>query len=268
MLQSKDLSLVHAIIPLGSCTMKVSGVRRSAAFVETCSSHLHNALQLNSTTSMLPLSLPGFSNIHPFAPRHQTAGYATIIKELSQDLSRVTGFPAISLQPNSGAQGEYAGLSCIAAYHKSRNEGHRNICLIPGSAHGTNPASAIMAGMKVVPVKNRSDGTLDIQDLQAKAEKHKDNLAAFMVTYPSTYGVFEDGVSFWHGFSSWRAGGQADMPRLRQIQDACQIIHDNGGQVYLDGANLNAMIGLTTPAACGADVCHLNLHKTFSVTYL
>lgn len=170
-LQSKDLSLVHAIIPLGSCTMK-----------------------LNSTTSMMPLSLPGFANIHPFAPRTQTTGYATMIKELTADLCKITGFPAMSLQPNSGAQGEYAGLSVIQAYHRSRGDSHRNICLIPGSAHGTNPASAIMAGMKVVPVKNKSDGTLDLEDLRAKAEKHSENLAAFMVTYPSTYGVFEDGV--------------------------------------------------------------------------
>ena len=171
-LQSKDLSLVHAIIPLGSCTMK-----------------------LNSTTSMMPLSLPGFANIHPFAPRAQVSGYSEMIKELTSDLCKITGFPAVSLQPNSGAQGEYAGLSVIQAYHRSKGDNHRNICLIPGSAHGTNPASAIMAGMKVVPVKNKSDGTLDIDDLKAKAEKHSDNLAAFMVTYPSTYGVFEDGVS-------------------------------------------------------------------------
>jgi glycine dehydrogenase len=144
---------------------------------------------------MMPLSLPGFANIHPFAPRSQTSGYSAIIKELSSDLCKITGFPAVSLQPNSGAQGEYAGLSVIRAYHRSRGEKHRNICLIPGSAHGTNPASAIMAGMKVVAIKNKADGTLDLEDLQAKAEKHKDNLAAFMVTYPSTYGVFEDGVS-------------------------------------------------------------------------
>lgn len=145
---------------------------------------------------MMPLSLPGFANIHPFAPRSQTSGYSAIIKELSSDLCKITGFPAVSLQPNSGAQGEYAGLSVIRAYHRSRGDKHRNICLIPGSAHGTNPASAIMAGMKVVAVKNKSDGTLDLEDLRAKAEKNKDNLAAFMVTYPSTYGVFEDGVRF------------------------------------------------------------------------
>lgn len=151
--------------------------------------------QLNSTTSMMPLSLPGFSNIHPFAPRAQVSGYSTIIKELSADLCRVTGFPAISLQPNSGAQGEYAGLSVIQAYHRSRGQGHRNICLIPNSAHGTNPASAIMAGMKVVAIKNKADGTLDIEDLREKAVKHKDNLGALMITYPSTYGVFEEGVS-------------------------------------------------------------------------
>lgn len=171
---------------------------------------------------MIPLSLPGFANIHPFAPRTQTSGYSTIIKELTRDLCKITGFPAVSLQPNSGAQGEYAGLSCISAYHRSRGQAHRNICLIPGSAHGTNPASAIMAGMKVVPVKNKSDGTLDMEDLRAKAEKHADNLAAFMVTYPSTYGVFEDG-----------------------IQEACKIVHDNGGQVYLDGANLVGVVLLS-----------------------
>lgn len=182
---------------------------------------------------MMPLSLPGFANIHPFAPRSQTSGYSAIIKELTSDLCKITGFPAMSLQPNSGAQGEYAGLSVIRAYHRSRGEKQRNICLIPGSAHGTNPASAIMAGMKVVAVKNKADGTLDLEDLQAKAEKHKDNLAAFMVTYPSTYGVFEDGVS---------EGTLSKMDNrliwLQQIQDACKIIHDNGGQVYLDGANL------------------------------
>ena len=143
----------------------------------------------------MPLSLPGFANIHPFAPRAQVSGYSTMIKELTADLCKITGFPAMSLQPNSGAQGEYAGLSVIQTYHRSKGDTRRNICLIPGSAHGTNPASAIMAGMKVVPVKNKSDGTLDVEDLRAKAEKHKDNLAAFMVTYPSTYGVFEDGVS-------------------------------------------------------------------------
>ena len=236
-LQSKDLGLVHAMIPLGSCTMK-----------------------LNSTSSMIPLTFPEFSNIHPFAPKDQVQGYLEMIKELEEDLCKITGFHACSLQPNSGAAGEYAGLSVIRAYHESRGEGHRDICLIPVSAHGTNPAvspnlpiyanpwltpasqSAAMAGMKVVPVKSLADGSLDLEDLKAKATKHKDNLAAFMITYPSTFGVFEDGVA-----------------------DACRIIHENGGQVYLDGANLNAQIGLTNPARCGGDVCHMNLHKTFAM---
>ncbi|TCD62412.1 glycine decarboxylase subunit P, partial [Steccherinum ochraceum] len=182
---------------------------------------------LNSTSSMVPLTWPEFGAVHPFVPKDQVEGYAQIIKELEDDLCKITGFHACSLQPNSGAAGEYAGLSVIRAYHESQGEGHRDICLIPVSAHGTNPASAVMAGLKVVPVKTLADGSLDLVDLKAKAEKHKDNLAAFMITYPSTFGVFEDGV-----------------------QDACQIIHDNGGQVYLDGANLNAQIGLTNPATC------------------
>ncbi|KAK0481698.1 glycine cleavage system P-protein-domain-containing protein [Armillaria novae-zelandiae] len=220
-LASKDLGLVHSMIPLGSCTMK-----------------------LNSTSSMIPLTWPEFSAVHPFAPHEQVEGYLSIIKELEDDLCKITGFHAASLQPNSGAAGEYAGLCVIRAYHESQGEGHRDICLIPLSAHGTNPASAVMAGLKVVPVKALSDGSLDLEDLTAKAEKHKDNLAAFMITYPSTFGVFEDGV-----------------------QDACKIIHDNGGQVYLDGANLNAQIGLTNPATCGGDVCHMNLHKTFAIPH-
>ncbi|TBU34729.1 glycine dehydrogenase [Dichomitus squalens] len=220
-LQSKDLGLEHAMIPLGSCTMK-----------------------LNSTSSMIPLTWPEFSPVHPFAPKDQVEGYLQVIKELEEDLCKITGFAACSLQPNSGAAGEYAGLSVIRAYHESRGEGHRDICLIPLSAHGTNPASAVMAGLKVVPVKTHADGNLDLEDLRAKAEKHKDNLAAFMITYPSTFGVFEHGV-----------------------QDACKIIHDNGGQVYLDGANLNAQIGLTNPAICGGDVCHMNLHKTFAIPH-
>ncbi|KAH9836939.1 glycine cleavage system P-protein-domain-containing protein, partial [Rhodofomes roseus] len=220
-LQSKDLGLVHAMIPLGSCTMK-----------------------LNSTSSMIPLTWPEFCNVHPFAPTDQVKGYVEMIKELESDLCKITGFHACSVQPNSGAAGEYAGLSVIKAYHESRDEGHRDICLIPVSAHGTNPASAVMAGLKVVPVKTHPDGNLDLEDLRAKAEKHKDNLAAFMITYPSTFGVFEDGV-----------------------QDACKIIHENGGQVYLDGANLNAQIGLTNPATCGGDVCHMNLHKTFAIPH-
>ncbi|KAG6868883.1 hypothetical protein C0993_008631 [Termitomyces sp. T159_Od127] len=220
-LASKDISLVHSMIPLGSCTMK-----------------------LNSTSSMIPLTWPEFSNVHPFAPRDQVIGYDTVIKELEQDLCKITGFYAATLQPNSGAAGEYAGLCVIRAYHESRGEGHRNICLIPLSAHGTNPASAVMAGLKVVSVKVLANGNLDLEDLKTKAELHKDNLAAFMITYPSTFGVFEPGV-----------------------QDACKVIHDNGGQVYLDGANLNAQIGLTNPATCGGDVCHLNLHKTFAIPH-
>ncbi|KAF8274146.1 glycine dehydrogenase [Lactarius quietus] len=220
-LQSKDLSLVHSMTPLGSCTMK-----------------------LNSTSSMIPLTWPEFSAVHPFVPLEQVKGYSKIIRELETYLCKVTGFHACSLQPNSGAAGEYAGLSVIRAYHESRGEGHRDICLIPVSAHGTNPASAVMAGLKVVPVKSLQDGSLDLVDLKEKAEKHSDNLAAFMITYPSTFGVFEDGVL-----------------------DACQIIHDYGGQVYLDGANLNAKIGLTNPATCGGDVCHMNLHKTFSIPH-
>ncbi|KAH9049383.1 glycine dehydrogenase [Lactarius hengduanensis] len=220
-LQSKDLSLVHSMTPLGSCTMK-----------------------LNSTSSMIPLTWPEFSAVHPFVPLEQVKGYSKIISDLETYLCKVTGFHACSLQPNSGAAGEYAGLSVIRAYHESRGEGHRDICLIPVSAHGTNPASAMMAGLKVVPVKSLQDGSLDLVDLKEKAEKHSDNLAAFMITYPSTFGVFEDGVL-----------------------DACQIIHDYGGQVYLDGANLNAKIGLTNPATCGGDVCHMNLHKTFAIPH-
>ncbi|KAL0068681.1 glycine decarboxylase subunit P [Marasmius tenuissimus] len=220
-LASKDIGLVHSMIPLGSCTMK-----------------------LNSTSSMIPLTWPEFSSVHPFAPYDQVKGYHTVIKELEDDLAKITGFHATSLQPNSGAAGEYAGLSVIRAYHESRGEAHRDICLIPLSAHGTNPASAVMAGLKVVSVKVLADGNLDLVDLKAKAEKHKDKLAAFMITYPSTFGVFEHGV-----------------------QDACQIIHENGGQVYLDGANLNAQVGLTNPAICGGDVCHMNLHKTFAIPH-
>ncbi|KAJ3823280.1 glycine cleavage system P-protein-domain-containing protein [Lentinula raphanica] len=220
-LASKDVGLVHSMIPLGSCTMK-----------------------LNSTTSMIPLTWEEYSCIHPFVPFDQVQGYHTIIKELEQDLAKITGFHSTSLQPNSGAAGEYAGLCVIRAYHEARGEGHRDICLIPLSAHGTNPASAVMAGLKVVSVKVQDDGNLDLEDLRSKAEKHKDKLAAFMITYPSTFGVFEDGV-----------------------QEACKIIHDNGGQVYLDGANLNAQIGLTNPATCGGDVCHMNLHKTFAIPH-
>ncbi|PLW18356.1 hypothetical protein PCANC_14206 [Puccinia coronata f. sp. avenae] len=220
-LQKKDLSLVDAMIPLGSCTMK-----------------------LNSATSMNPLSWKNFSSIHPFAPQEQAAGYMEMIKELEADLSKITGFPAISLQPNSGAQGEYAGLSVIRAYHHSRGDQKRDVCLVPVSAHGTNPASAVMAGMKVIPIKTMKDGSLDLEDLQAKASKHQNELAAIMITYPSTYGVFES-----------------------HVQEVCDITHRHGGQVYLDGANMNAQIGLTNPVKCGADVCHLNLHKTFGIPH-
>lgn len=220
-LQSKDLSLAHAMIPLGSCTMK-----------------------LNSTSSMMLLSKAQFGALHPLVPEDQANGYGILIRELERDLCLLTGFPAVSLQPNSGAQGEFAGLSVIRAYLDSINQSHRNVCLIPNSAHGTNPASAIMAGMRVVAVKNKNDGTIDMDDLRQKAEAHSDKLAAFMVTYPSTFGVFEDGV-----------------------QEACQIIHKHGGQVYMDGANMQAQVGLTNPALVGADVTHLNLHKTFSIPH-
>lgn len=220
-LQSKDLSLADAMIPLGSCTMK-----------------------LNATTQMAPITWPEFGALHPFAPLDQAKGYAELLQELEKDLADITGFDRMSLQPNSGAQGEYTGLRVIRAYLDSKGQGHRNICLIPVSAHGTNPASAVMSGMKVVAVKCTKEGELDLVDLKAKAEKHKDNLAAFMVTYPSTFGVFEPGV-----------------------KDAIDIVHNNGGQVYMDGANMNAQIGLTSPGEMGADVCHLNLHKTFCIPH-
>ncbi|KAK9717728.1 glycine decarboxylase subunit P [Basidiobolus ranarum] len=220
-LQSKDLSLTHSMIPLGSCTMK-----------------------LNATTEMIPVTWPEFGSIHPFAPADQVEGYKIMLDELSQDLAVITGFDQVSLQPNSGAQGEYAGLRTIKAYHESRGESQRDVCLIPISAHGTNPASAAMAGMKVVIVNCTPNGNLDLDDLKAKAEKHKEKLSAVMVTYPSTFGVFEDG-----------------------IKDLCDIIHSNGGQVYMDGANMNAQIGLCSPGEIGADVCHLNLHKTFCIPH-
>ena len=220
-LENKDLSLNTSMISLGSCTMK-----------------------LNAATELIPVSWPEFSSIHPFAPASQTKGYQYMIAKLEDYLSTITGFTACSLQPNSGAQGEYAGLLTIRAYHADRKESHRNIVLIPISAHGTNPASAIMAGMKVVVVKSDEEGHIDIEDLKLKAEQHKDDLAAFMVTYPSTYGVFEEG-----------------------IKKICKIIHDNGGLVYMDGANMNAQVGLTSPGMIGADVCHLNLHKTFSIPH-
>ncbi len=220
-LENKDLSLTHSMIPLGSCTMK-----------------------LNATTSLMPVSWEAFSNIHPFAPIDQTEGYLQVFNELEKQLCKVTGFEACSLQPNSGAQGEFAGLMVIRAYHLDRDEGHRNIALIPTSAHGTNPASAVMSGMKVVLVKCAENGDIDLDDLRTKAEKYQDNLAALMITYPSTHGVFEEGV-----------------------KEATDIIHQYGGLVYMDGANMNAQVGLTNPANIGADVCHLNLHKTFSIPH-
>ncbi|ELR72222.1 Glycine dehydrogenase [Fulvivirga imtechensis AK7] len=220
-LENKDLSLVHSMISLGSCTMK-----------------------LNATTEMIPVTWPEFGNIHPFAPEDQAEGYQTLFEELSEWLCEITGFAAVSLQPNSGAQGEYAGLMVIKAYHESRGDGHRNVTLIPSSAHGTNPASAVLAGMKVVIVRCDEKGNIDVEDLRAKAEENKDNLSALMVTYPSTHGVFEE-----------------------SIIEICDIIHQNGGQVYMDGANMNAQVGLTSPANIGADVCHLNLHKTFCIPH-
>ena len=220
-LENKDLSLTHAMIPLGSCTMK-----------------------LNATSEMMPLSWPEFNSIHPFAPANQTAGYHKMLEELERDLCECTGFAGVSLQPNSGAQGELSGLLVIMAYHRSRGDGHRNICLIPSSAHGTNPASAVMAGLNVVVTKCDENGNVDVADLREKAELHKDNLAALMVTYPSTHGVFEEAIN--------------------EITD---IIHANGGQVYMDGANMNAQVGLTNPGKIGADVCHLNLHKTFAIPH-
>ncbi|WP_372919046.1 aminomethyl-transferring glycine dehydrogenase [Salegentibacter sp.] len=220
-LERKDLSLNHSMISLGSCTMK-----------------------LNAASEMLPLSNPQWGNIHPFVPVDQAAGYHFVLHELEKQLNEITGFSATSLQPNSGAQGEYAGLMVIRAYHESRGEGHRNICLIPSSAHGTNPASAVMAGMDVVVTKASENGNIDVEDLREKALKHKDNLAALMVTYPSTHGVFESA-----------------------IREITTIIHDNGGQVYMDGANMNAQVGLTNPGVIGADVCHLNLHKTFAIPH-
>ena len=220
-LQSRDLSLVHSMIPLGSCTMK-----------------------LNATAEMMPITWPGFAKIHPFAPLDQTDGYRQLFDELESALAEITGFAAVSLQPNAGSQGELAGLLVIDAYNASRNESHRNVCLIPQSAHGTNPASAVMAGMRVVVVKTDERGNIDVADLRAKAEEHGLNLAALMVTYPSTHGVFEE-----------------------SIVEICDIVHKYGGQVYMDGANMNAMVGLCRPSDIGADVCHLNLHKTFCIPH-
>ena len=220
-LERKDLSLTHSMISLGSCTMK-----------------------LNAATQMLPLSWSEWGNVHPFVPTEQAGGYQFLIKELEKDLAEITGFAGTSLQPNSGAQGEYAGLMVIRQYHKSRGEAHRNIALIPQSAHGTNPASAVMAGMKVVVVKNLENGEIDFEDLKAKAELHSENLSAAMITYPSTYGLFDE-----------------------NIKDITKLIHEHGGQVYLDGANMNAQVGFTSPGNVGADVCHLNLHKTFAIPH-
>lgn len=220
-LENKDLSLAHSMIALGSCTMK-----------------------LNATTEMLPITWAEFANMHPFAPANQAEGYRQMIQNLHDWLCEITGFDAVSFQPNSGAQGEYAGLMTIRALHIDNGEAHRNIALIPSSAHGTNPASAIMAGMKVVIVKCDDKGNIDLDDLKAKAEKHSDNLAALMVTYPSTHGVFEEA-----------------------IVEICELIHAHGGRVYMDGANMNAQVGLTSPATIGADVCHLNLHKTFCIPH-
>jgi glycine dehydrogenase len=220
-LQSRDLSLTHSMIPLGSCTMK-----------------------LNATTEMIPVTWPEFAQLHPFAPKAQTAGYQEMFRRLEGWLAEITGFAATSLQPNAGSQGEYAGLLVIRSYHQAQGQGHRTVCLIPSSAHGTNPASAVMAGMEVVVTKCDENGNVDLADLRAKAEQHSANLAALMVTYPSTHGVFEE-----------------------EIAEICQIIHAHGGQVYMDGANMNAQVGLTRPGDFGADVCHLNLHKTFCIPH-
>ena len=220
-LSDKDIALDRAMIPLGSCTMK-----------------------LNATAEMLPITWPEFSTMHPFAPSDQTQGYRAMIDDLESMLCASTGYDAISLQPNAGSQGEYAGLLAIRGYHESRGDSDRDVCLIPSSAHGTNPASAQMCGMKVVVVKCDDQGNVDVDDLQAKAEKHEANLAAIMVTYPSTHGVFEE-----------------------KITEICAIVHDYGGQVYIDGANLNAMVGVCQPGKFGGDVSHLNLHKTFCIPH-
>jgi glycine dehydrogenase len=220
-LDRKDIGLDTSMIPLGSCTMK-----------------------LNAASEMLPITWPEFSTPHPFAPVEQNAGYHEIFREVEATLCEITGFAAVSLQPNSGAQGEFAGLMVIRAFHRGRGDAHRDVVLIPASAHGTNPASAVMAGMRVVVVASTSDGNIDVADLERKAHEHRDRLAALMVTYPSTHGVFEE-----------------------SIQDICAIVHRHGGQVYMDGANMNAQVGLTSPAIIGADVCHLNLHKTFAIPH-
>jgi glycine dehydrogenase len=221
LLENRDFSLAHGMIPLGSCTMK-----------------------LNATAEMIPVTWPQFGKLHPFAPREQAAGYECIFRDLEQWLAEITGLPGVSLQPNAGSQGEYAGLLVVRQYHQSRGQGQRNICLIPASAHGTNPASAVMAGCDVVVVACDQLGSIDLADLEQKARQHSAKLAALMVTYPSTYGVFEENI--------------------RRI---CEIVHEHGGQVYLDGANMNAQVGLCRPGEFGADVCHLNLHKTFCIPH-
>ena len=220
-LQTRDLSLVHSMIPLGSCTMK-----------------------LNATAEMVPITWPEFNRIHPFAPKEQTKGYEALQDQLKHWLAEITGFAAVSLQPNAGSQGEYAGLMTIRAYHEHRGQTQRDVCLIPASAHGTNPASAVIAGMKVVPVECDQDGNIDLADLEAKASEHHETLAALMITYPSTHGVFEE-----------------------TVVEVCRLIHKHGGQVYMDGANMNAMVGICRPGDMGADVCHLNLHKTFCIPH-
>ena len=220
-LEHRDISLTHSMISLGSCTMK-----------------------LNAATEMLPLSWIEFNGIHPFVPKNQAMGYQFMMEELKHDLAKITGFEDVSLMPNSGAAGEYAGLMVIMEYHKSRGEGHRKVCLIPSSAHGTNPASAVMAGMDVVVTPCDERGNIDVEVLRQKAEEHKNDLAALMITYPSTHGVFE-----------------------ASVVDVCEIIHQFGGQVYMDGANMNAQVGITNPGIIGADVCHLNLHKTFAIPH-
>jgi glycine dehydrogenase len=220
-LSDKDIALDRAMIPLGSCTMK-----------------------LNATAEMIPITWPEFANIHPFAPADQTIGYHRLITELERMLAAATGYAAVSVQPNAGSQGEYAGLLVIRAYHRARGEGHRDVCLIPSSAHGTNPASAAMAGMRVVVVACDSHGNVDVDDLRAKAAQHADSLAALMITYPSTHGVFEE-----------------------RVKEICSIVHEHGGQVYTDGANLNALVGLVSLQQLGSDVSHMNLHKTFCIPH-
>jgi glycine dehydrogenase len=220
-LEARDLSLTSAMIPLGSCTMK-----------------------LNATSEMIPISWPGFNRLHPFAPVAQAEGYRILFEQLERWLAEITGFARVSLQPNAGSQGEFAGLLTIRAWHEARGDAHRDVCLIPQSAHGTNPASAVMAGYRVVVVKTDPNGNIDVADLEAKASEHRDRLAALMVTYPSTHGVFEEA-----------------------IVDVCRIVHEHGGQVYMDGANMNAQVGLCRPGDIGADVCHLNLHKTFCIPH-